>query len=244
MALSAEDISKNYQKHLKIIDTYIGDRKEKVLGMLKHLEDTYVMAPASGRSWYHNAFAGGYVDHVNRVVEYAVKQSRLYQEMGGTIDYTEEELVFAALFHDLGKIGDGDRPNYLPQTDKWRQDKLSEMYTYNPDLDFMLIPDRSLFILQRFGIEVNQKEWLGIRLHDGVFDKANEAYFFSNVESSRQKTSIVSVLHAADFLASKVEYDMWKRNGGSSTPKTQKSKSTTGRTVNSSKGLADTLKNL
>jgi hypothetical protein len=212
--------------------------------MLKHLEDTYVMAPASGRSWYHNAFAGGYVDHVNRVVEYAVKQSRLYQEMGGTIDYTEEELVFAALFHDLGKIGDGDRPNYIPQTDKWRQDKLSEMYTYNPDLDFMLIPDRSLFILQRFGIEVNQKEWLGIRLHDGVFDKANEAYFFSNVESSRQKTSIVSVLHAADFLASKVEYDMWKRNGGSSTPKTQKSKSTTGRTVNSSKGLADTLKNL
>jgi hypothetical protein len=177
-------------------------------------------------------------------VEYAVKQSRLYQEMGGTIDYTEEELVFAALFHDLGKLGDGDRPNYIPQTDKWRQDKLSEMYTYNPDLDFMLIPDRSLFILQRFGIEVNQKEWLGIRLHDGVFDKANEAYFFSNVESSRQKTSIVSVLHAADFLASKVEYDMWKRNGGSSAPKTQKSKSSTGRTVNSSKGLADTLKNL
>ena len=195
MALSAEDISKNYQKHLKIIDTYIGDRKVKVLDMLKHLEETYVMAPASGRSWYHNAFAGGYVDHVNRVVEYAVKQSRLYQEMGGTIDYTEEELVFAALFHDLGKIGDGDKPNYIPQTDKWRQDKLSEMYTYNPDLDFMLIPDRSLFILQKFGIEVSQKEFLGIRLHDGVFDKANEAYFFSNVESSRQKTSIVSILH-------------------------------------------------
>ena len=42
MALSAEDISKNYQKHLKIIDTYIGDRKDKVLDMLKHLEDTYV----------------------------------------------------------------------------------------------------------------------------------------------------------------------------------------------------------
>ena len=50
MALSAEDISKNYQKHLKIVDTYIGDRKVKVLGMLEHLEDNYVMAPASGRS--------------------------------------------------------------------------------------------------------------------------------------------------------------------------------------------------
>ena len=242
--LNAEQIGKNYEKHLKIIDTYLGERATPCKEMIKHMEDTYVMAPASGKSWYHNAFAGGYVDHVNRVVQYAVEQSRLYEKMGGTLDYTEEQLVFAALFHDLGKIGDGDQPNYIPQTDKWRQDKLSEMYTYNPDLQFMLIPDRSLFILQKFGIKVDQKEFLGIRCHDGVFDKANEAYFFSNVESSRQKTSLISVLHTADFLASKVEYDMWKRNGGKSGPKTQKTKSTTGKRVNSSEGLTNMLKNL
>ena len=244
MSLTAEKIQANYEKHLKIIDTYIGDRKDSIKEMLSHMEETYVMAPASGKTWYHNAFAGGYVDHVNRVVEYAVKQSRLYREMGGTVDYTDEELVFAALFHDLGKIGNGDLPNYIPQTDKWRQDKLSEMYTYNPDLDFMLIPDRSLFILQKFGVRVSQKEFLAIRLHDGVFDKANEAYFFSNVESSRQKTSIISILHSADFLASKVEYDMWKVNGGSSIPKSQKTNASTGRRVNSSEGLSNMLKNL
>ena len=208
------------------------------------MEDVYVMAPASGKSWHHNAFAGGYVDHVNRVVEYAVKQSRLYEEMGGNVDYTEEELVFAAIFHDLGKLGDGDKENYIPQTDKWRQDKLAEMYTYNSDLDFMLVPDRSLYILQKFGIRVSQKEWLGIRLHDGVFDKANEAYFFSHMESSRQKTSIVSVLHSADFLASKVEYDIWKKNGGSSIPKQTKTASSTGKRVNASQGLTNMLKNL
>ena len=244
MSLTAEQIQKNWEKHLKIVNHYLGDRKEQVVSMLEHMSDTYVMAPASSKTWYHNAFPGGYVDHVNRVVEYAVKQMKLYQEMGGDIDFTEEELVFAALFHDLGKIGDGDSPNYIPQTDKWRQDKLSEMYTYNPDLDFMLIPDRSLFILQKFGIPVNQKEWLGIRLHDGVFDKANEAYFFSNVESSRQKTSIVSILHSADFLASKVEYDMWKKKGGSTTPKTKKIEASTGKRVNSSEGLTNMLKNL
>ena len=240
----AEEIQKNYDKHLKIIDTYITERKDNVMAMLKHMEETYILAPASGKKWFHNAFPGGYVDHVNRVVEYAVKQMRLYKEMGGSIDFTEEELVFAALFHDLGKIGDGDLPNYLPQTDKWRQDKLSEVYTYNPDLDFMLIPDRSLFILQKFGISLSKKEFLAIRLHDGVFDKANEAYFFSNVESSRQKTSIISVLHAADFLASKVEYDMWKAAGGTSLPSTVKSKASTGKRVNSSPGLQNMLKNL
>ena len=244
MSLTAEKIAKNYEKHLKIIDTYITERKEQVMFMVKHMEDTYVMAPASGKSWYHSAFPGGYVDHVNRVVEYAVKQMRLYKEMGGMIDFTEEELVFAALFHDLGKLGDGDSPNYLPQTDKWRQDKLSEMYTNNPDLDFMLIPDRSLFILQKFGIPVSLKEFLAIRVHDGVFDKANEAYFFSHQESSRQKTSIISILHSADFLASKVEYDIWKQNGGDSTPKVQKTQSSEGKSVKSSDGLSNMLKNL
>lgn len=243
--LEAEQIQKNYEKHLKIVDTYIsGERNQQVKDMLSHMESTYVMAPASGKKWFHNAFAGGYVDHVNRVIEYAIKQMRLYKDMGGTIDFTEEELVFSALFHDLGKIGDGDLPNYIPQNDKWRQDKLSEVYTYNPDLDFMLIPDRSLFILQKFGVKVNQKEFLAIRCHDGVFDKANEAYFFSNVESSRQKTSIVSILHSADFLASKVEYDMWKRSGGNTTPTTKKTKASTGRRVNSSEGLSNMLKKL
>ena len=125
--LQAEDILKNYDKHKKIVDTYITDRKDSVLSMLDSLGETYVMAPASSKSWHHNAFPGGYVEHVNRVVEYAVKQSRLFEEMGGNIDFTEEELVFAALFHDLGKIGNGELDNYIPQTDKWRQDKLSEM---------------------------------------------------------------------------------------------------------------------
>ena len=243
--LQAEQIQTNWDKHIKIVNHYItGERKEKVLTMLEKLSDIYVMAPASGKSWYHNAFAGGYVDHVNRVVQYAVKQKDLYQQMGGTVDFTDEELVFAALFHDLGKIGDGEKPNYLPQTDKWRQDKLSEVYINNPELDFMLIPDRSLFILQKFGIQVNQKEFLGIRLHDGVFDEANKAYFFSYQESSRQKTGLISILHSADFLASKVEYDMWKSNGGTTKPKSEKVTSTTGRPVKASEGLSNMLKNL
>ena len=80
--LNAEQIQNNYEKHLKIIEHYLGDRVNAVKEMLKHMEDTYVMAPASGRTWYHNAFAGGYVDHVNRVVQYALEQHKLYKKMG------------------------------------------------------------------------------------------------------------------------------------------------------------------
>ena len=49
--LQAEQISKNYEKHLKIIDSYIeDDRKQLVHDMLTKLGENYVMSPASGKS--------------------------------------------------------------------------------------------------------------------------------------------------------------------------------------------------
>ena len=243
--LTAEQILENYNKHLAIINQSItGDRRDLVLSMIETIGENYVMSPASGKSWYHNAFAGGYVDHVNRVVETAVKMMKFWESMGGTIDFTQEELVFAALFHDLGKIGDGNSAGYLEQTDNWRRDKLNEMYKPNPELDFMMIPDRSLFLLQKFGIQVSHKEYLGIKLHDGIFDDGNKPYFFSHNPDSRMRTNIVNVLHMADYMASKVEYDMWKKNGGKTTPSTQKTKSSTGKSVKSSEGLSNFIKNI
>ena len=243
--LTAEQILENYNKHLAIINSSItGERRDQVLSMIETIGENYVMSPASGKSWYHNAFAGGYVDHVNRVVETAVKMMKFWESMGGTIDFTQEELVFAALFHDLGKIGDGNSAGQLEQTDNWRKDKLNEMYKPNPELDFMMIPDRSLFLLQKFGIQVSHKEYLGIKLHDGIFDDGNKPYFFSHNPDSRMRTNIVNVLHMADYMASKVEYDMWKKSGGKTTPSTQKTKSSTGKSVKSSEGLSNFIKNI
>jgi hypothetical protein len=202
------------------------------------------MAPASGRPTFHNAFPGGYVDHVNRVVHCALKTKVLWQEMGATIDFTDEELVFTALNHDLGKIGAEGKPYYLPQTDKWRQDKLGELYTHNSDLSYMLIQDRSLFTLQQNGIQVNEKEYLAIKLHDGLYDDVNKPYYLSFNPDSKLRTNLVYILHQADFLASKIEYDTWKQSGGDSTPKVEKTVSTTGKRVNSSEGLASLIKQI
>lgn len=209
MKLSSEEIIANYDLHIKIIDKYItGERNKKVKDMIEAIGEKYVTAPASGRTWYHGAYPGGYLVHVNTVVRYALQQLALYKKMGGRVDFTEEELVFSALFHDLGKIGDGDKPNYLPQDNDWRKNNMQEIYKNNPDLDFMLIPDRSLFILQKYGIPVNQKEWLAIKLHDGLFEESNKAYYISFNPDSKLKSNIVPILHTADYLASKVEFDI------------------------------------
>ncbi len=203
--LSAEKIKSNWDLHLKIVDTYITSRKEKIQSMLTKLEPILVTSPASTKSHYHGAYLGGYIQHVNNVVKYALKQAELFKTLGGKIDFEIEELVFSALFHDLGKIGDGEKENYQPQEDKWRKEKLQEVFTINKDLDFMLIPDRSIFILQKFGIQMSINEFLAIKLHDGLFEETNKPYYISYNPDSTFKSNIVPILHVADYLSSKIE---------------------------------------
>jgi len=239
MELSAEQIQENWNTLGKIVNKYISSpRRETVLELLEKLSDNIVLAPASGKDHFHNAFPGGYVDHVINVVKASLKTKQLWEEMGAHINFTDEELVFSALFHDFGKIGDGDKEGYIPQKDKWRQDKLNERFIPNTELPFMLIQDRSLYLLQKYGIQVSHNEYLAIRLHDGVFDDANKAYFVSYNPDSKFRTNIVNILHQADYLASKVEYDRWKYSGKEEEPTKKESK------VKSSEGLKNLVKSL
>lgn len=211
MNLTAEQLQENWNVHLSFVEKYISDpRKARVLEMLSSMEEAMVLAPASSRASFHNAFPGGYIDHVNRVVTTAIDCAKMWRGMGGTIDFTAEELIFSALFHDLGKIGDGNAVNYLPQDNAWRRDNLGELYTSNPEIDFMLAHDRSLFLLQKFGISVSKNEYLAIRLHGGMYDESNKSYFVNYNDSSNLRANIVYVIGMADFMAAKFEYDRYK----------------------------------
>ena len=69
MNLTAEQIQSNYDVFIGNIESYItGDRKEKLLTFYKKYEDRIILMPAAHKKEYHNAFPGGYVEHVNRVV--------------------------------------------------------------------------------------------------------------------------------------------------------------------------------
>ena len=168
----------------------------------------------------------------------------LWMKMGADIDFTEEELVFSALFHDLGKVGDGEEEGYIRQNDQWRQKNLNEQFTPNKELPFMLIQDRSLYLLQKFGINLSHNEYMAIRLHDGIYDEANKAYFMSYNPDSKFRTNIVNILHQADYLAAKVEYDHWYRSKSENTQKVTKKTSKGPKKVKGSKDLTNLIKNL
>ena len=103
--LTEEQLLSNWNKLLQLVeDTFEGDRKERLLEMYKHFEDRMVVAPASGKEEYHYCYAGGYVNHVLHVVETALEVSKTYEKVGGYKDWTDEELIFSAMHHDLGKV--------------------------------------------------------------------------------------------------------------------------------------------
>ena len=208
MILTAEQIQENWDKLLFYIDKYISEpRKTQLKDFYSKYEERIALMPASHKKEYHNAFPGGYVEHVIRVIDVALDLDQIWCKFGAEQNYTKEELVFSAMNHDLGKIGDENNESYIPQTDQWRKDKLGEDYTFNTKLEYMSVPDRGLFLLNTNGITYSKNEFLAIRLHDGLYDEANKSYLLSWAPETKIRTSLVHILHQADFLAAKVEFE-------------------------------------
>ena len=121
--------------------------------------------------------------------------------------FTTEELVFSAINHDLGKMGDENHESYIPQDDKWRKEKLGEDYKFNTKVPFASVPDRGLFMLQSHGVRYSFNEMLAIQTHDGLYDDANKKYLFAYMPEQKPRTSLPFILHQADLMAARIEFE-------------------------------------
>jgi hypothetical protein len=128
--------------------------------------------------------------------------------MGADVStYTKEELVFSALNHDLGKMGDEENESYIPQTDNWRREKLGEDYMFNTKVPFASVPDRGLFLLQSHGIQYTFNEMITIQTHDGLYDDGNKKYLIGFMPETKPRTSLPFIVHQADFMAARIEFE-------------------------------------
>jgi hypothetical protein len=209
MQLTAEEIQSNWLRLMGFIEDHISEpRKTKVLEFYEKYSERLMLMPAAHKKEYHNAFPGGYVEHVNRVITCALHLHDLWAKMGvDTTTYTKEELVFSALNHDLGKMGDEENDSYIPQTDKWRQEKLGEDYMFNTKVPFASVPDRGLFLLQAHDIKYTFNEMITIQTHDGLYDEANKKYLMSYMPEQKPRTSLPFIVHQADLMAARIEFE-------------------------------------
>jgi len=209
MQLTAEQIQSNWVEFIGYIEDHIqSPRKEKLIEFYQKYEDRLVLMPAAHKKEYHNAFPGGYIDHVNRVITGALHLHTLWGKMGADLNtYTKEELVFSALNHDLGKMGDEENDSYIPQTDEWRRNKLGEDYMFNTKVPFASVPDRGLFLLQSHGIPYSFNEMITIQTHDGLYDEGNKKYLMTYMPEQKPRTSLPFIVHQADLMAARIEFE-------------------------------------
>jgi hypothetical protein len=209
MNFTAEQLQENFDKLISYIDKYFeGDRKEQLKKLYMDHEERLLLMPASGNINYHNCFPGGYVDHVIRVIDMAITVNEVWESYGANMNHTQEELIFAALNHDLGKIGTEQAEQYIINPSEWHRKNQGKIYTNNPVNSFMTVPDRSLKLLSDRGIKITDNEWFGIKLHDGMYEESNKPYYVNYNPESALRTNLPYILHQADMMASKVEKDL------------------------------------
>ena len=249
MNLTAEQIQENWNELINYIGLYISEpRREKLKVFYEQYSERLMLMPAAHKKEYHNAFPGGYVEHVLRVIRCAIKQADLWKSEGCDMStFTTEELVFSALNHDLGKMGDENEESYIPQTDQWRKDKLGEDYMFNTKVPFSSVPDRGLFMLQSHGIPYTFNEMVAIQTHDGLYDEGNKKYLMSFMPEQKPRTSLPFILHQADLMAARIEFEReWlpKLKEGKKSVDTKKGNFTLGTQPNTSKKLSTKTKAL
>ena len=193
------NIDDNKKKLVEIVDEYFdGDQHDNIMSLIDHFNDRMDNAPASGRPNYHNCFRGGWLDHTLRVIQTSLDMKNQFIKLGVKVDNSDSEVVLAAMFHDLGKLGDLDESYYLTQTDEWRRNKLNEWYTYNDKLEPMSVTDRSLWLLQHFNIDVSPEVWKAIKMSDGLFDKGNEDLYRKSTDS---RNILHYIVHFGDWTS-------------------------------------------
>ena len=195
MALSNEQVIKNKEIIEKLIETFEGEgRVEKVKKMMHgKVGHEYYLCPGSQKEQYHACYPGGLAEHSLNVV----RSLRQLAGLWAKDKYSVGTLNFVGLFHDLGKVGDGVEPYYLPHPSEWHR-KQGTLYEINKECVYMPTSERGLYILQRHGIELSSDEWLAIRLNDGMYDETNRRYGMHEPE-------LALLVHMADRWATELE---------------------------------------
>lgn len=212
---SIEQLEENYNKFIEFLKKVFKNNPDRLDNLLRMYSGTELgteltIAPASGKLHFHSAYVGGYIDHVMNVCRNAFGIKKLFAEQGGRINFTDEELFFAALHHDLGKLGDGEKPHYIPEESDWHRKNQNSAFKINPELYYMDVTDRALWLLNQYGIKYSQNEMLGIKMADGLYNEATKKYFINYSDGGDLKTELPYIIHWADHMSCRAEGSLYK----------------------------------
>lgn len=203
----AEDIKGMIEQTLRATN------REGMDDLLEYMEKNgFYTAPCS--TSYHLAKAGGLAEHSLNVatlchklyltLDYSCDVYRGHE--GHDLDIGLESVYIVSLLHDIGKIGQFGKPNYIANMLKGRATKANpnpelvqstaKPYVSNPDLLYVDHEIRSISIIEKF-IDLTEDEYWAILMHNGLYGS-----FKYQIQG--KETPLYLMLHFADMWASRV----------------------------------------
>lgn len=186
---------------LKILDNkkYVVDSlmKTKRVGMedlIYYMEQCgFFSAPCSGGN--HLACEFGLLHHTRHVMELAEKMG--VSLLGGAeYNKIQDSVVIAAALHDLGKMGQFEKPNYVPNILKDGKPSDKKPFKTNSDLLYVDHEIRSVAIASMF-IDLTEEEQFAILYHNGLYGPLKYSL-------QGKETPLYMLIHWADMWASRV----------------------------------------
>jgi hypothetical protein len=197
MALTLDNLENNYNDLFELL----ADRKEQVLEFKEFIEKetSWLTSPASTR--FHLNIERGLLLHSVGVTYNALKVKNLLAP-----DISNESIVIAALFHDLGKVGYPGKPYYLPNDNKWEIEKRGITYKINPDVTTMNLATRSLYLISN-RVKLTEEEAQAIVAHDGIYPVNGGV---NNLDYHHKECRLQMIIHFADKWTAAVEEEKRK----------------------------------
>lgn len=202
--MSKEEIAENKAEFQRLCREYIN--RDGLEELLAYLDTTdFYTAPSS--TAFHLNEEGGLCKHsmnvfhtARNICESIVKPAEESGQANYDGNVSMESIAISTLFHDLCKT-----KLYKP-TEKWKKgaDGRWESYLgYEVQDDFPFGHGEKSCVIIGWFMRLNRDELLAIRWHMGMFDMGEQGsaqrYAF---RAAIEKSPLVSIVHAADFLAS------------------------------------------
>lgn len=190
----------------KIINLLMSTKRDGILDLVNVMEKGgFFEAPCSTQ--YHLSKDGGLAEHSYNV--YCVAKDICFLMADGPYSLPKDmeySLILVCLLHDLGKMGQFGKENYVPNMLKGRATKAnpnpepkqseSKPYKANPDLMYVDHEVRSIVIAQQY-IELTEEEQQAILWHNGL-------YGTFKYQIQGKEFPLYLLLHFADMWASRV----------------------------------------
>lgn len=191
--MNERELTELWTSYAKLAEK-ITDHGDGINRMIGDLAERILMCPAEPRNDSPGCEPGGLIQ---QAITVAKGMKRLND--GFSMGTTTESILLVGLFHEIGKIGNLDEPYFVPEEESWRREKLGAFYKPNERLGRMTIPERSLFLLNHYGVKLTEEEFMAIRGPSRPPD-----WVESRLAPTAEPTLTILLRSARDILVRKV----------------------------------------